>query len=112
MAAELADAARLALEHERLGAIRRAQLESLRASRGRVVATADAERRSLERDLHDGAQQRLATLAIAIRLARRQLASGDQRLDAELGAAEEGLREALARAARARPRADSRGARP
>jgi signal transduction histidine kinase len=96
MAAELADAARLALEHERLGAIRRAQLESLRASRGRVVATADAERRSLERDLHDGAQQRLATLAIAIRLARRQLAFGDQRLDAELGAAEEGLREALA----------------
>ena len=96
MAAELADAARLALEHERLAAIRRAQLESLRASRGRVVATADAESRSLERDLHDGAQQRLATLAIAIRLARRQLASGDQRLDAELGAAEEGLREALA----------------
>jgi signal transduction histidine kinase len=96
MAAELADAARLALEHERLGAIRRAQLESLRASRGRVVATADAERRSLERDLHDGAQQRLATLAIAIRLARRQLASRDPRLDAELGAAEEGLRDALA----------------
>jgi signal transduction histidine kinase len=95
MAAELADAARLALEHERLGAIRRAQLESLRASRGRVVATADAERRSLERDLHDGAQQRLATLAIAIRLARRQLASGYPRLDAELGAAEEGLRDAL-----------------
>jgi len=96
MAAELADAARLALEHERLGAIRRAQLESLRASRERVVATADAERRSLERDLHDGAQQRLATLAVAIRLARRQLASQDERLDAELGAAEEGLREALA----------------
>jgi signal transduction histidine kinase len=96
MATELADAARLALEHERLGAIRRAQLESLRASRERVVATADAERRSLERDLHDGAQQRLATLAVAIRLTRRQLACQDQRLDAELVAAEEGLREALA----------------
>jgi signal transduction histidine kinase len=96
LAAELADAARLALEHERLGAIRRAQLESLRASRARIVATADTERRSLERDLHDGAQQRLATLAIAIRLARRQLASGDPRFDPELGAAEEGLREALA----------------
>jgi signal transduction histidine kinase len=95
MAAELADAARLALEHERLRAIRRAQLESLRASRERIVATADAERRSLERDLHDGAQQRLATLAIAIRLARRQLVSRDPRLDAELGAAEEGLRDAL-----------------
>ena len=69
---------------------------SLRASRGRIVATADAERRSLERDLHDGAQQRLATLAVAIRLARRQLASEDPALDAELGAAEDGLREALA----------------
>ena len=96
MAAELADAARLALEHERLNALRRAHLESLRASRGRIVATADAERRSLERDLHDGAQQRLATLAIAIRLARRQLAREDQGLDAELGAAEDGLRVALA----------------
>jgi signal transduction histidine kinase len=95
VAAELADAARLAIEHERLGAIRRAQLESLRASRERVVAIADAERRSLERDLHDGAQQRLATLAVAVRLARRQLASQDQRLEVELAAAEEGLREAL-----------------
>ena len=95
-AAELADAARLALEHERLGAIRRAHLASLRASRGRIVAAADAERRSLERDLHDGAQQRLATLAIAIRLARRQLAGPDARLEAELAAAEEELREALA----------------
>jgi signal transduction histidine kinase len=59
------------------------------------VATADAERRLLERDLHDGAQQRLATVAIAIRLARRQVASGSERLDAGLGAAEDGLREAL-----------------
>jgi signal transduction histidine kinase len=96
VAEELADAARLALEHERLGAIRRAHLESLRASRARIVATADAERRALERDLHDGSQQRLATLAVAIRLARRQLASRDPRFDPELGAAEEGLREALA----------------
>jgi signal transduction histidine kinase len=96
VAAELAKAARLGLEHERLGAIRRAHLESLRASRARIVATADAERRLLERDLHDGAQQRLATLAVTIRLARRQLASQDQRFDAELGAAEAGLRDALA----------------
>ena len=43
----------------------------LRASRARIVATADAERRQLERDLHDGAQQRLVTLAIGVRLARR-----------------------------------------
>jgi signal transduction histidine kinase len=96
LAAELTDAARLALDHERLNALRRAHLQSLRASRGRIVATADAERRSLERDLHDGAQQRLATLAVAIRLARRQLASHDPSLDVELASAEEGLRDALA----------------
>jgi signal transduction histidine kinase len=96
MSAEVAHAARLALEHERLNAIRRNHLASLRASRARIVATADAERRSLERDLHDGAQQRLATLAVGIRLARRELASRDERLDSELGAAEDGLREALA----------------
>jgi signal transduction histidine kinase len=96
MAAEVSNAARLVLEHERLNAIRRHHLESLRDSRARIVATADAERRSLERDLHDGAQQRLATLAVSIRLARRQLASQDALLDAELGAAEDGLREALA----------------
>jgi signal transduction histidine kinase len=95
LADEVAHAARLALEHERLNAIRRNQLERLRASRARIVATADAERRLLERDLHDGAQQRLATVAVGIRLARRQLASGHERLDAELGAAEDGLREAL-----------------
>jgi signal transduction histidine kinase len=94
--AELSDAARLALEHERLGAIRHAHLESLRTSRARIVAKADAERRSLERDLHDGAQQRLATLAVAIRLARRQLASEGPRFEPELEAAEEDLREALA----------------
>ena len=96
IATELADTARLALEHERLGAIRRAHLKNLRASRGRIVASADAERRALERDLHDGAQQRLATLAISIRLARRQLASENPCIDGELGAAEEGLRTALA----------------
>jgi signal transduction histidine kinase len=96
VAAELGDAAVLALEHERLSAIRRAHLRSLRASRARIVATGDAERRSLERDLHDGAQQRLATLAVAIRLARRQLGCDDPRFELELAAAEEGLRQALA----------------
>jgi signal transduction histidine kinase len=96
VAAELSDAARLALEHERLGAVRLAQLESLRASRARIVATADTERRSLERDLHDGAQQRLATLAVAIRLTRRKLTPVGPRFDFELEAAEKDLREALA----------------
>jgi signal transduction histidine kinase len=48
----------------------RRQAEELRASRARVVAAADAERRRIERDLHDGAQQRLVALAVKLRLAR------------------------------------------
>jgi signal transduction histidine kinase len=45
------------------------QAEELRASRARVVAAADAERRKIERDLHDGAQQHLVALAVSLRLA-------------------------------------------
>jgi signal transduction histidine kinase len=95
-AQEIASAARLAIEHERLHASRRAQLERLRLSRARLVATADAQRRQLERDLHDGAQQRLLTLSIAVRLARRQLGGGDPALERELAAAESELGVALA----------------
>jgi signal transduction histidine kinase len=70
---EVAAAARLALENERLQAETRAQLEELRASRARIVEAGDAERRRLERDLHDGAQQRLVSLSLALRLARSRL---------------------------------------
>ena len=65
-AQEITSAARLAIEHERLHASRRVQLQRLRLSRARLVATADTQRRQLERDLHDGAQQRLLTLSIAV----------------------------------------------
>ena len=92
---ELVTTASLALEHERLHAARRARLEELRASRARIVATADAERRALERDLHDGAQQRLVAVALAIRLARRQIAPGDGELDVRLGVAEDRVRAAV-----------------
>jgi signal transduction histidine kinase len=54
----------------------RAQADELRASRARVVTAADDERRRIERDLHDGAQQRLVGLALKARLAR-QLAETD-----------------------------------
>jgi signal transduction histidine kinase len=60
----------LGLENERLQAEVLAQLNELQASRARIVETADAERRRLERDLHDGAQQRLLALSYDIRLAR------------------------------------------
>jgi signal transduction histidine kinase len=67
---EIGAAVRLALENERLQAEVLAQLADLRASRVRIVETGDAERRRLERDLHDGAQQRLLALSYDIRLAR------------------------------------------
>jgi signal transduction histidine kinase len=60
--------AALVLENERLAAEVRSQLVEVRASRGRIVAAADDERRRIERDLHDGAQQRLVTLSIALGL--------------------------------------------
>jgi len=56
------------LENERLAAVVRSQLAEVRASRGRIVAAADAERRRIERNLHDGAQQRLVTLSVALGL--------------------------------------------
>ena len=69
-------AARLALENERLQAEVRAQLEEVRESRARIVAAGDAERRRVERDLHDGAQQRLVTLALALSMAEERANKG------------------------------------
>jgi signal transduction histidine kinase len=88
-------AARLALENERLQAELRAQLAELRTSRTRIVQASDDERRRLERNLHDGAQQRLLSLGLALQLARAQIepeANGASELLAE---AENELRAAL-----------------
>ena len=68
-------AAGLALENERLQADLRARLEDLRASRARIVDAADAERRRLERNLHDGTQQRLVSVSLALGLAESKLGS-------------------------------------
>jgi signal transduction histidine kinase len=76
LAREIGAAARLAVDNERLQAQSHAQLDELRASRSRVVATADAARRNLERDLHDGAQQRLVSLALMLQLAADSLEPG------------------------------------
>jgi len=67
---EAAAAAALAIENARLQVELRARLEALRASRARLVEAGDAERRRLTRDLHDGAQQRLVSLMIELKLAR------------------------------------------
>jgi signal transduction histidine kinase len=74
--------ARLALENERLHAVSQARLRELRASRAQIVAAADAERRRLERDLHDGSQQRLLALAIELAIARQRGPGDDSRLTA------------------------------
>jgi signal transduction histidine kinase len=94
---EVAAAARLALENERLQTETRAQLEDLRASRSRIVETGDAERLRLERDLHDGAQQRLVGLLLALRLARSRMgrSSPDPALPARIDEAEAELHTAL-----------------
>jgi signal transduction histidine kinase len=93
-------AAALALENERLDAELRAKIDELRASRERMLRIGLEERRRLERDLHDGAQQRLVSMALNIRLARAKLnddpLAADRLLEGagdELEAALEELRE-------------------
>ena len=84
----LGSAARLAVENEALRAEALAQLRELRDSRARIVEAGDAERRRLERNLHDGAQQRLLALSYDLRLARAGAAAdGDEQLVALLDAA-------------------------
>ena len=61
-------AAGIALKNERLGAELRARVNELSASRARIVGAGDEERRRLERNLHDGAQQRLVALGMQLRL--------------------------------------------
>ena len=75
--AELVDsvcaAAGLTLENERLKAELRARLAELQASRARLVEATDAERRRIERDLHDGTQQRLVSIAMSLGLLESKL---------------------------------------
>ena len=83
----------LVLENERLAAEVRAQLAEVRASRGRIVAATDAEQRRIERNLHDGAQQRLVTLSVALGLAASR---GDTANAEVLARAQDEVEEAIA----------------
>ena len=85
-----------AAEVHRLNAELHARLEELAASRARIVAAGDVERRRLERNLHDGAQQRLVTLALSLRLALAKLDSDPAAARAVLADAGEELALALA----------------
>jgi len=75
---------------------RERQAQELRDSRSRIVLAADTERRRLERNLHDGAQQRLVSLSLSIRLAERKVLSSPQEVVSMLGAASQNLAEAIA----------------
>jgi signal transduction histidine kinase len=90
-----AAAASMALEHSRLQAEVRAQLEQVRASRARIVEAGDDARRRLERDLHDGAQQRLVTLSLALGMARNLAGASDPQLESLLQSAAKEAREAI-----------------
>ena len=67
----------MALEGERLAAEDGSQLAAIRSSGARIVKAGDAERRRIERDLHDGAQQRLVALLLTARLIAQQDAPPD-----------------------------------
>jgi signal transduction histidine kinase len=92
-----AAASRLAVENERLQAEIRAQLEEVHASRQRIVSAADDERRRIERDLHDGAQQRLLRTSMALQVAESAVApDADPAVRTSLQVAAEELQAALA----------------
>jgi signal transduction histidine kinase len=89
------DAASLALDNERHKAQLRAELLEVRASRSRIIDAGDRELQRVERNLHDGAQQRLVGLALMFRLASRR-AAGDAELTALLDDAARELSDAIA----------------
>ena len=101
LGAAVATARGLSDDNEHLHAEIRRQLEEVRASRARIVQAAEVERRRIERDLHDGAQQRLASLACTLGLAQAQLEPDSKgeledtlaRASRELSAAHSELRE-------------------
>jgi signal transduction histidine kinase len=99
---DLAAQAGLVLRNVRLTAELQARLSEtsqqaaeLRASRQRIVATQDAERRRLERNIHDGAQQHLVALTVKLRLAATQAAKDPQRALRSVQALEAETDEAL-----------------
>ena len=89
---------------------RERHLQEIRASRARLVEAQDAERRRLERNLHDGAQQRLVSLSLALRLAQAKLAADPEGAGDILAAAGRRAHAGARRAPRARARDPSRDA--
>lgn len=88
-------AVRLALENAHLHAQVLAQLDDVRASRARLIQASDAERRRLERNLHDGAQQRLLSLGLALQLAQQANGESDSETKSLLSDAQNELAAAI-----------------
>jgi len=91
----VAAAAGLAMQNGRLQAELRVRVEELRASRARLVEAGVAERRRLERELHDGAQQRLVALSLTLRLAQNSLRAKPDGAETLLSGAQQELALAL-----------------
>jgi signal transduction histidine kinase len=89
-------AAAIALENEQLHAESQDRLAELMASRERIVAAGDAERRRLERNLHDGGQQRLVALAMQLRLIQADIRRDPASAEALVTSASGELAESLA----------------
>jgi signal transduction histidine kinase len=94
LVAAVAATAAIALDDARLHEEAEASLAELRASRERIVAAGDSERRRLERNLHDGAQQRIVSVALQLRILQSRLRA-DPALAEELGSAGEELGRSL-----------------
>ncbi len=85
----------IAVDRERLTVELLANQEALRRSRQRIVEAGDRERRRIERNLHDGAQQRMMTVAMGLRLTEAQLSGGDPAAVELLAAAASDLEDAM-----------------
>jgi signal transduction histidine kinase len=88
-------AADLALEQESLQAELKTRLDELAGSRARIVEAGDAERRRLERNLHDGAQQNLLSLVLALRLAEARIHDDPEAAERMVAEAREGISRSL-----------------
>jgi signal transduction histidine kinase len=91
----VAAAAGLAVQNERLEAALAARLEDLQRSRARIVEAGLAERRRLERNLHDGAQQRLVALSLTLRMAQGKIHDAPEKAEALVLSAQDELSTAL-----------------
>lgn len=85
----------LLLENESLSREVATQLDEVQASRARIVEAGYRERRRVERDLHDGAQQRLLSVALALRMAQREVEAGSQAAPGTIAQANDELRLAI-----------------